>query len=88
MPPVKAIEAMDTIGSNRDGVHLEEGVHEREINHLHGISQSNSNLLTESQIVRIVNLSSLDEVQISCWNTDIDWERESDWEAEVLELQS
>ena len=62
----------------------EECIPEGEIDHLHDISLSNSDLLTESQLVRAVNLSSLDEVLISCWNVDINWEKESDREAEAL----
>ena len=52
----------------QEGENLEE-----EIDLLHGISQSNSKLFTESQLTQTANLSSLDEVLFSYWNADIVW---------------
>ena len=51
-----------------------EGDIQEEIDHHHSISQSESDLLTVSQLVHAVNHSSLDEVLVSSWNTDNDWE--------------
>ena len=82
------INTMDTISSNQDSTLRGECIPQGKINHLHGISLSNSDLLTYSQLVRAVNISSLDEVPFSYWNADIDWEKESDQEAEALESQS
>ena len=59
-----------------------------EINHLDGISQSNSDLHAGSQLVHTINCSSFDEIPISYWNDDIHRERESNQKAEAPELQS
>ena len=83
----KTIELRYTRGSE-DHVHtlLKEDSPEEEIDQLYGISYSNSDLFIESQTVHAVNHSSLDELPIPNWCTEVKWERESSQEVEAPEL--
>ena len=79
-------DAMNTKDSDQNCTLLiEEGDIQEEIDHRHGISQSESDLHTVSQLVHTVNCSSLDEIPVRSWNVDNNQEKESNHEAKVLD---
>lgn len=85
----KVLDTVVTMDTMDYGHHDHYGHHEFQPGqHPPGISQSNSDLLTESQLVYAVNLLSLDKVPFSYWNANIVQEKESDWGAEAVESQS
>ena len=82
-------ESMDTMDSDQDCTLLiEESNIQEQIDHHHGIFQSESDLLTVSQPIYNVNCPPRDEIPVSSWNVYNDQEKESDQEAEALESQS
>ena len=61
-----ALNLDEAMGSNRDSVLQEDYASGEEINFHQGILQSNRDLLTESQLVHIMNHPSHDEVPVGC----------------------
>ena len=78
-------EPMETPSSDKDSIIIDD-VLGKETDHLIGVSQSNSDLLNESQLVKVISVSH-DEAQVWSLNASFE-EEESDGEHRVPESQS